>query len=125
LIPGMRKSVLILPGLVLTVALLVLWASRIKPANSDSAVPGRGTTLAPVPAQPSGEGHAAGASGTPDPVTGQRVQPAQIAGSAPAPSAQSDSRTTATLPENALKQIQAFQTAKRSRNAVQHKLDST
>src|SRR5262247_1688098 len=98
----MRKSILILPSLVLIVAILVFWTRRFAPADSGSAVPGVDTTRSPVQAKPLGEAEGRGASGVPNQAPGQRAQPAQTTGPAPAPNGQSNGRTKADLSESAL-----------------------
>src|SRR6185369_1622055 len=119
----MRKSILILPGLILIVALLVLW--RFKPAGSTSAAPGVRTSLAPARAELSGVGHAGGTAGNAGQLPGEPVPATQNTEPASPPAAsRSNGRPNAMLAESALKQIQAFQTAKLTRSAAQHKLDS-
>src|ERR1044071_3688733 len=114
----MRKSILVLLGLILIVALLVLW--RFKPADSASAAPGVRTTHAPARAELSGEGHAGGAAGTAGQSTGGRTSPPQNTAPALPPAAsRANGRPAAMLAESALKQIQAFQTAKLARSAAQ------
>src|SRR6266542_2881122 len=86
------------------------------------AMPGVRTTLGPARAA---EGYVGGAAGTAGQSTGERGPPAQNTAPAPPPAAsRSNGRPDAMLAESALKQIQAFQTAKLARSAAQYKLDS-